>query len=97
MIIHAQQSVAHDLSMTSTIFLCPAPTQYPLTEKTPLNQLVEYYFNLTRFALATAEALICEEQREIKLQDSFYHELRDVKSLLHEGVVNVRRLVSPYN
>ena len=85
------------INMTSTIFPGPAPTQYPLTEKTPLDQLVEYYFNLTRFALATGKALNYEEQREMKLQDSFYHELRDVKSLLHEGVVNVRKLVSPYN
>ena len=84
--------------MTSTIFLGPAPTQYPLTEKAPLEQLVEYYFNLTRFALVTGKALIYEEQREMKLlNDSFYHELRDVKSLLHEGVVNVRKMVSPYN
>ena len=84
--------------MTSTIFLGPAPTQYPLTEKAPLEQLVEYYFNLTRFALVTGKALIYEEQREMKLlNDSFYHELRNVKSLLHEGVVNVRKMVSPYN
>ena len=84
--------------MTSTIFLGLAPTQYPLTEKAPLEQLVEYYFNLTRFALVTGKALIYEEQREMKLlNDSFYHELRDVKSLLHEGVVNVRKMVSSYN
>lgn len=80
----------------SLVFPGLAPTQYPLAERNPLNQLVEYYFNLTRFALATGKAIIDEEQKAVKLQPSFYQELRAVKTLLHKGTVNIRKVVSPF-
>lgn len=83
--------------MTVTSFPWSRPTQYPLTERPPLNQLVEYYFNLTRFALATGDALVWEEQREVRLQSSFYKELVAIKALLHQGAVNIRKVVSPCN
>ena len=51
---------------------------------------------MTRFALATGEAIVDEEQKALKLQPSFYQELREVKTLLHKGTVNIRKVVSPF-
>ena len=45
--------------------------------------------------MATGDALIWEEQRAVRLQPSFYKELSDIKGLLYQGTVNIKKVVSP--